>query len=1048
MNKNKITFICILFLFFIFALSNQTTAAVSIPVLTATATSNNQIDLSWEDSNKRIIYSIERSENEQFDFTLIAKVKNKKFYSDTGLDPGTTYYYRIKIVSKKTISYSNIASATTFNLEVIPNAPSNFTAIAVSPNQINLNWIDNSDNETGFKIMRALSIFGPWELSALVDANVTSFSDFNLLPATTYFYAVCAYNSSWDSNFSDPVSATTQSIPTTSIQPTTSSTSIKPTTTSTSVQTTTTTSSIKPTTSTTSQQPKTTSVEPSTSILPTTTTVQPTTTSIKNTTTTSSVTPTTTTSMQPTTTSVKPTTTTSVLVTTSTTSSILTVPIAPSNLTAQAASCNQINLSWQDNATNETGFKVERATSSSGPWSQITTLGANATSYANTGLNQSTIYYYRVYAYNAAGNSSYSNTALTATPACPTTTTTTIGSSSPHLVGFLPGVGTPQDVSVVGNYAYVASHDFGMSTLKVTIANDQITADVLSASNSPFAGRTIAVNGSVAVVTGKTSAGQAHLWVLNVADISKPRVVGECDIAVVEIMDVALNSTGSLAVVAGNSSGIRVVNLSNPAAPTVIGSYDTPGVAYGVAFNTTGSLVYVADGVEGLKVISLSNPQSPSLVGSLKITSRVYRDIAVSGTTAFLANQNGTLDVIDVSTATAPAFLGSRSLTGGGFYLSIAGNSAAVIGKTSTADLLHIVNIATPSNPILEGSATVGAAGSVTGVALANGYAYVAANSEGLKIYKVGSAPVYQTTVNDDFLSKRIAVAGDTAVVGGLYLPASTNRLEVLDIADASQPQLRGECDIAVVEIMDVALNSTGSLAVVAGNSSGIRVVNLSNPAAPTVIGSYDTPGVAYGVAFNTTGSLVYVADGVEGLKVISLSNPQSPSLVGSLKITSRVYRDIAVSGTTAFLANQNGTLDVIDVSTATAPAFLGSRSLTGGGFYLSIAGNSAAVIGKTSTADLLHIVNIATPSNPILEGSATVGAAGSVTGVALANGYAYVAANSENLKIYNLAMPSNPILDTTITVPGTASDVALDTTYAYVAGFPATLSIIELFSK
>jgi len=93
-------------------------------------------------------------------------------------------------------------------------------------------------------------------------------------------------------------------------------------------------------------------------------------------------------------------------------------PVAPSALAANAASASQINLSWSDNSANETGFKVERATSSAGPWGQIGTTAA--ASYADTGLSGSTTYWYRVRAYNTAGNSAYSNTASAITSASAT----------------------------------------------------------------------------------------------------------------------------------------------------------------------------------------------------------------------------------------------------------------------------------------------------------------------------------------------------------------------------------------------------------------------------------------------------------------------------------------------------------------------------------------------------------------------------------------------------------------------------------------------------
>jgi hypothetical protein len=93
-------------------------------------------------------------------------------------------------------------------------------------------------------------------------------------------------------------------------------------------------------------------------------------------------------------------------------------PAAPTNLNATAAACDQIDLTWTDNADNESGFKIERSPNGS-TFSQIDTVGANVTGYSDTTAAENTTYWYRVRAYNTAGDSAYSNTDSATTPTCP-----------------------------------------------------------------------------------------------------------------------------------------------------------------------------------------------------------------------------------------------------------------------------------------------------------------------------------------------------------------------------------------------------------------------------------------------------------------------------------------------------------------------------------------------------------------------------------------------------------------------------------------------------
>ena len=90
------------------------------------------------------------------------------------------------------------------------------------------------------------------------------------------------------------------------------------------------------------------------------------------------------------------------------------VPATPTGLTAKTMSTSQVDLTWNDMASNETGFRIQHSLDGTN-WTEVGTISqSNATGYSVTGLASNAWHYFRVSAYNASGDSPFSSVASAA----------------------------------------------------------------------------------------------------------------------------------------------------------------------------------------------------------------------------------------------------------------------------------------------------------------------------------------------------------------------------------------------------------------------------------------------------------------------------------------------------------------------------------------------------------------------------------------------------------------------------------------------------------
>lgn len=175
-------------------------------------------------------------------------------------------------------------------------------------------------------------------------------------------------------------------------------------------------------------------------------------------------------------------------------------PAAPTGLNATAFSSSRIDLTWTDNATTETGYKIERRTET-GTYSQIGTAGVNANSYSDTdpSLTFVTTYYYQVRAYDVFSDSSYSNEAHATTFAIAPTATTNAASNNAGTTATLNGTVNPDGADTTVSFEWGPSTAYG-NTATVPAVPAGLTDVAVSANisgltpNTPYHYKVKAVN--------------------------------------------------------------------------------------------------------------------------------------------------------------------------------------------------------------------------------------------------------------------------------------------------------------------------------------------------------------------------------------------------------------------------------------------------------------------------------------------------------------------------------------------------------------------------
>ncbi len=458
-------------------------------------------------------------------------------------------------------------------------------------------------------------------------------------------------------------------------------------------------------------------------------------------------------------------------------------------------------------------------------------------------------------------------------------------------------------------------------------------------------------------------------------------------------------------VIASTAAGLCVLDVTDPAAP-IVHSTDTASLG---AATTQGDLIYFA-WADGLSILDASDPTDVTTLSYLPTPGYRADDVDVDGDYAYVADYQVGLTIVDVADPYAPFIVTTLEDTSC-WNVHVENGRAILAGDNLAGWDVAIVDVSDPLAPRTLSGLRLG--GTVSRLDLFGGRGFAGgSDTSQLRTVDLRDPNGWHTvslTVTRDVL-RDIVLDGPVALCA-----ANHDGLQLFDVSDPAAPVLLGAADTPG---RARGLVTSGTTAYVADDSQGIQVIDVSDPAAPVLVGSVATPGDADAV--DAEGTWVYAVDG--DLHIIDASDPAAPVIVETIA-TAGVVRDVAVQGSYAYVSDQYAGLLVLDVSDPAAAEVVVERP----GSLVSV-----AVMDETMLVDEWFggttVYDISTPDDP--KALAEV----DVSGDYAFNGDEVIAGTTAFVDIVDLSDPRSPAVQRRLQTWGAVSAAVLTDQLVYLA--------------
>lgn len=422
---------------------------------------------------------------------------------------------------------------------------------------------------------------------------------------------------------------------------------------------------------------------------------------------------------------------------------------------------------------------------------------------------------------------------------------------------------------------------------------------------------------AVAAAAGSayTAVGNGEIQVVDISDPATPRL-GPVILLPGRPTTHALAVEGDTLYAASRDGRLHVIDITRPGEPWWLASIDTSRRVHSLIVQ--GTAAYVSD-AWGLSIVDVADPRQLQVVGRYPrpgdshSTSPGDGALAVSGGWAFLALRPD-LHIIDVTNPVRPRpvtrfkveWVAQLVIRDQRLY-ALTNRYPAAWDVPST---LHVLDVS--RSPAIETLAAHELRTEAPVLAMGSTGLFLADARSGIRGIEVDAGGLRQTSRIPVEHAERVAVSGDRAAVAVHDPAADTWRLVLYDIRQPSAPAQLGDV-ILDADVIEMAWTGDHVLVL---SSTALYVVDVADPRRPAVVGSLR--GLPYTRGMDADGPLVLIGHADKGVTIVDVGNPAMPSIVGRSENAGRI-EDVVMTRSLAYLAD-GGPLRILDLADPAAP--------------------------------------------------------------------------------------------------------------------------------